>query len=304
MTANLKDLEQQVMVITGATSGIGLATTLLASERGAKLVLVARGESTLKAIVDQIEDDGGQALACVADVADERALRRAADMAVARFGRIDTWVNNAGVSVYGRIDQVGEGDARRVFDTNYWGVVNGSLAALPHLRAHGGALINLGSEVSDAAIPLQGVYVASKHAVKGFTDALRLEIEHVDRAPVSITLIQPTAVDTPFPLHARNYMAQEAKLPDPQIDPYQVAEAILEAATRGGRDYAVGAVAKMNIMMARLAPKLADRLAAHQADRQQEDRPAPDRRDALYGPGIGGYIYGSELKSVAEATRR
>src|SRR4029079_11582679 len=104
-------------------------------------------------------------------------------------------------------------DNRRLFDTNFWGVVYGSLAALPHLKTNGGALLNVGSEVSEAVVPLQGMYSASKHAVKGFTDALRVEIEEIDGAPVSITLIQPTAVDTPFPQHARNYMANEPKLP-------------------------------------------------------------------------------------------
>src|SRR4029078_6221271 len=116
---------------------------------------------------------------------------------------------------YGRLDVVEDQDSRRLFEINFWGVVNGSLVALPYLKRHGGALINVGSEVSEAAIPLQGMYAASKHAVKGFTDALRVEIEEVDKAPVSITLIQPTAVETAFPRHARNYLDKEPKLPDP-----------------------------------------------------------------------------------------
>src|ERR1700712_120281 len=155
--------------------------------------------------------------------------------AIEKFGRIDTWINDAGLSIYGRLDEVSEEDSRRLFDVNFWGVVNGSLTALPHLRAQGGALINVGSEVSDAVVPLQGMYSASKHAVKGFTDALRVEIEEIDEAPVSITLIQPPAVNTPYPEHAKNYMDKEPKLPSPMIDPRQVAEAILEAATEGGR---------------------------------------------------------------------
>ena len=178
--------------------------------------------------------------------------------AVDRFGRIDTWVNNAGVSIYGRLDEVTEEDSRRLFDTNFWGVVNGSLAALPHLKRQGGALINVGSEVSEAVVPLQGMYSASKHAVKGFTDALRVEIEDVDEAPVSITLIQPTAVDTPYPEHATNYMDKEPKLPTPMIDPEQVAEAILKAAVSGGRDVKVGAMAVMNTVLSKFLPSVAD----------------------------------------------
>jgi short-subunit dehydrogenase len=127
-----------------------------------------------------------------ADVADRDALEDVARLAVERFGRIDTWVNNAGVSIYGRLDEVSDEDNRRLFETNFWGTVYGSLVALPYLRRQGGALINVGSEVSDAVIPLQGMYSASKHAVKGFTDALRVEIEHVDEAPVEIVRMRAT----------------------------------------------------------------------------------------------------------------
>src|SRR6185295_1423525 len=123
-----------------------------------------------------------------------------------------------------------------------------------HLRQHGGALINIGSEVSEAVIPLQGMYSASKHAVKGFTDALRIEVQELDKAPVSITLIQPTAVDTPFPQHAKNYMDREPKLPTPQIEPEKVAEAILDAAAKPERDVRVGAMSVMNTIAAKVMP--------------------------------------------------
>lgn len=209
MAVSLKPLDQQVIVITGASSGIGLATAEAAAKQGAKLVLAARSAQTLSEIVQNINAAGGQAVHVVADVADRQQVERIAETAITRFGCIDTWINDAGVSIYGRLDEVSEKDNRRLFDTNFWGVVNGSLAALPYLRMQGGALINVGSEVSDAVVPLQGMYSASKHAVKGFTDALRVEIEEVDKAPVSITLIQPTAVNTPYPQHAKNYMRQE-----------------------------------------------------------------------------------------------
>src|SRR5437868_2096414 len=116
-----------------------------------------------------------------------------------------------------------------------------------------GALINVGSEVSEAYVPLLGMYTASKHAVKGFSDSLRVEIEDVDKASISITLIQPTAVDTPFPQHARNYQQQEPKLPEPTIEPAQVAEAILRAATTPTRDHRVGFMAKVKTTLATLA---------------------------------------------------
>jgi len=292
MQVDLKPLEQQVIVITGASSGIGLATAEAAAHRGARLVLVARSDDTLREICARIVADGGEAIHCVADVGDRDELAHAARAAIERFGRIDTWVNDAGVAIYGRLDQVSDEDNRRLFETNFWGVVYGSLIALPHLKAQGGALINVGSEVSDAVVPLQGMYSASKHAVKGFTDALRVEIEDVDEAPVSITLIQPTAVDTPYPQHAKNYMAEEPKLPTPMIDAREVADAILHAATQGGRDVKVGAMSKLNTTVARLAPGVGDKLSARQAKRQHYDQPPSHPDGILYRPGHSGRIDG------------
>lgn len=292
MNISLKPIEEQVIVITGASSGIGLATALAAARRGAKVVLAARSGETLDDVVRQIGELGGMAIAVVADVSDRAQVELIAQQAVAAFGRIDTWVNNAGVSIYGRLDQVSEHDSRRLFDVNFWGVVNGSLVALPHLRG-GGALINVGSEVSEAIIPLQGMYSASKHAVKGFTDALRVEIEDVDEAPVAITLIQPTAVDTPYPQHARNYMANEPKLPTPQIEPQEVAEAILSAATSHKRDVKVGTTAVLNTMTAKLMPNVFDKMSAKYVDRQQYAEPPRDPEGTLDKPGFSGQIKGS-----------
>lgn len=292
MAVDLKPLDQQVIVITGASSGIGLATALAAAEQGAKLVLAARAGQALDEICSRIKNDGGQAIYVVADVGKREQVEHIAEAAIQKFGRIDTWINDAGVSIYGRLDEVSDEDNRRLFDTNFWGVVYGSLAALPHLKRQGGALINVGSEVSDAVVPLQGMYSASKHAVKGFTDALRIEIEEIDEAPVSITLIQPTAVNTPYPTHARNYMEQEAKLPTPQIDPEKVADAILKAAVKPKRDVKVGATAHLNTMTAKLAPSLGDKMSAMQADRQQFERPPVNPEGALYQAGGTGHVHG------------
>lgn len=293
MSPSLKPLNEQVVVITGASSGIGLATTALAADRGATVVVVARSADTLERMVAGIRDDGGEAMAAPADVADRSQVNAVVDGVIGRYGRIDTWINNAGVSIYGRLDEVSDEDSRRLFETNFWGVVNGSLAALPHLRAGGGALINVGSEVSEAVIPLQGMYAASKHAVKGFTDALRVEVQELDEAPVSVTLVQPTATDTPFPQHARNYMDQEPKLPTPRIDPYEVAEAILETAVDGKRYRKVGMMARMNTAAAKTLPPLADRLAAGQADRQQYDEPPRDPAGTLHTAGGSGRTHGT-----------
>lgn len=291
--ARHKPIERQVIVITGASSGIGLATALTAAEKGATVVMLARSEQTLAEIAEEIRASGGHALALTVDVGDADAVAEAVDRIVAEFGRIDTWVNNAGVSIYGSLDEIGLEDARRLFDTNFWGVVHGSLAALPHLRRENGALINVGSEVSEAVVPLQGMYTASKHAVKGFTDALRVEVENVDRSGMSVVLIQPTAVNTPFPEHARNYMSREPKLPDPQIDPAQVAAAIIEAAQSGGRDIKVGSMARLNVMASRLMPRVADRLSARQVDKQQLDEAPIRPQGTLYEAGRAGRVHGS-----------
>lgn len=293
MSIKVKSIDNQVMVITGASSGIGMATAELAASRGAKVVLSGRSEHALNEITDRLKTKGYSAICVVADVADRQQVQRIADMALSQFGRIDTWVNNAGISIYGRLAEVSEEDSRRLFDTNFWGVVNGSLVALPHLRQNGGALINLGSEVSDAVVPLQGMYSASKHAVKGFIDALRVEIEEIDKAPVSITLIQPTAVDTPFPQHAKNYLEHEPKLPSPMIDPNQVAEAILESATSHTRAIKVGTMSKVNTFIAKNAPALGDKLSATMEEKQQHKSPPLRNRDgALFAPSEDPHIHG------------
>lgn len=291
MTLKLKPLHEQVVVITGASSGIGLATALSAARRGARLVVVARSASTLYQLAEQLTENGTDVLVVAADVGDRAQLQQVATLALQRFGRVDTWINNAGVSIYGRVDEVAQEDNERLFQTNFWGVVHGSFVALPHLRQHGGALINVGSEASEAAIPLQVMYTASKHAVKGFTDGLRLELE-ADGAPVSVTLIQPTAVDTPFPEHAGNYLAQAPKLPTPMIAPIRVSDAILEAATSPQRDVKVGAMASINTAMANLLPSLADAMARIQIGRQQRAEPALDRDGTLYRGGETGRVHG------------
>ena len=202
MKLKLKPMSKQVMVITRATSGIGLTTARMAVKQGATLVLAARNRAALDTLAQQLAADAVPVATVVADVGNTADVAPIAETAPARFGRIDTWVDNAGVAVFGRLEQIPQEDHRRLFDTNFWGVVNGSLEAVKTMKEHGGALTNLGSEVSDRAVPLQGMYSASKHAVKGFTDALRVELEH-DKVPVSVTLIKPARIDTLFAVHAK-----------------------------------------------------------------------------------------------------
>lgn len=274
MDAKLKRLSEQVLVITGASSGIGLVTARAAARRGAKLVVAARAEEALRRLVEEIISQGGEAVHVVADVGRQADVRRIAEAALERFGRIDTWVNNAGVSIYGRIMDTPFEDMRRLYETNFWGVVYGSVVAAEHLRQRGGALINVGSVLSDRAIPVQGIYSSSKHAVKGFTDALRMELEE-EGAPVSVTLIKPSTIDTPYTKHAKNLLEEkEPSLPPPVYAPEVVAEAILHCAETPERDVYVGGGSKALSVMEKYAPRLSDKLMeAVGFDAQQQDGP-------------------------------
>ena len=303
MTLKLKKLSDQVIVITGASSGIGLVTARLAAKRGARVVLNARNEEALRQVADEINAQGGQAIYVVGDVGKFDEVQRIADEAIRHFGGIDTWVNNAGVSIYGAVLDQSLDDQRRLFETNYWGVVHGSMVACAHLKSRGGALINVGSVLSDVAIPLQGTYCATKHAVKGYTDSLRLELEEAE-APISVTLIKPSAIDTPYTRHAKNLMPVEPQNPPPVYAPDLVAEAILHCAEHPERDLYVGGGGKMLAEAGHFVPRLTDKMMeVMMFDVQKSDRPKPPARpDSLYAPIEDGEERGGYPGHVAESS--
>lgn len=286
MPVKLRNINEQVMVITGATSGIGLTTARMAAEQGAKLVLVARSAEALDELAGELRRKGTQVAAVAADVGDPSEVERIGQAAMERFGRIDTWVNNAGISVFGRIEDVSLADQHKVFQTNFWGMVYGSLEAVKRMKTRGGgAIINIGSEVSDRAVPLQGIYSASKQAIKAYTDSLRMELEKED-APVSVTLIRPAAIDTMFAVHAKNYMEKEPALAPPVYAPEIVAQSILYAAQHPRRDIFVGGHAKAVSMGGYWMPRTLDRFMRATLFRQQQSEvpSSPGRRDALHEP--------------------
>jgi NAD(P)-dependent dehydrogenase (short-subunit alcohol dehydrogenase family) len=216
MAAGPKLLSDQVIVVTGALGAVGLCTARMAVQAGAKLVLVFRAGHGSGSIPLPGLAAGANVLHLQANVCSREELCVAADAAVRHFGCIDTWINNACMSIYGRFDEVGEDDSRRLFDVNFWSAVNGSLAALPHLSMSGGSLINVGSEVECTA-STQGMYLSSKQAVTAFTKSLRREVRRTHGKAVTISLIEPAAT-----------MGEGA------CDPVRVAQAILLAAETGG----------------------------------------------------------------------
>ena len=283
----LKPLSQQTIVLTGATSGIGLATARLASERGARLLLVARNEEALVTLCAELAAKGGRAEYAVADVADRSQVDAAATRAVELFGGFDTWINDAGAFIYGAIEDVSLDDQRRLFDVVYWGVVYGMLAASAHLKSSGGAIINVGSVLGEIAIPFQGPYCAAKFAVKGFTEAFRREV-NAAHSPISITLIKPAAINTAFMEHARNAIGSPGtRNPPPAYDPHLVARAILHGAEHRARDITIGGFGGESLVFAnRLAPRLMDWMFASfgRFSQTTKHKGDPAQRDNLYEP--------------------
>lgn len=239
-------LKRQTIVITGATSEIGLATARLAAGRGASVVIAARNGSELQKSANEMTARGWKVLPVVADVSKIEDLTRIRDEALTAFGKIDTWINNAGVSLYGYLMESDPVEERSLFEINFWGTRMGSSIAVEVMREKGGTLINMGSEASSAAQPLLGIYSASKHAVKGFTDALRVELK--DRSiPVEVCLVRPTVIESP-----------KASLPSPVYDPDVAAEAILKCAVTPQRDVYVGGPARLSAILDTFFPKVKD----------------------------------------------
>lgn len=287
MAVTLKPLSEQTIVITGASSGIGLATARRAAREGAKVVLVARNEDALREAVESIRLRGGKADFLAIDITAADAPERIGAKARSAFGGFDTWVNDAAVALYARLEDTGIDEQRRVFDVGYFATVAASLYAARELTARGGgAIVNLGSILSDRTVPVQGAYSAMKHAVQGFTEAFRMEMEAEGR-PLSVTLIKPAAIDTPYPEHARNRMDKPARVPPVVYDPELVAKAICFAAAHPKRDLTIGGTGMAMTKMSNLLPRSADRFMEmfFKEEAQTIDTPAtPGAKDNLFEP--------------------
>jgi short-subunit dehydrogenase len=285
-----RPIAEQVVVVTGASSGIGRATAIELGRRGARVVLAARGEESLGAAVREVEVAGGQALGVPTDVSDWAAMQRLAEAAVLRFGCIDTWVNNAAVALYATVDDSSVEEQRRVVDVNVMGVVHGVKAALPHLRAAGGGtLINVASVLGVAPAPYLAIYTATKHAVRGYSDALRIELEReadLGGPPIAVTVIQPSSINTPFFENARSRLGVLPRPIPPAYRPSLVAEAIAYCAEHPRRDVIVGEAGKVFEVAHRISPRLLDvaQRAGGLMFRAQESDERDDGRDNLFAP--------------------
>ena len=291
----LKPIEKQTIAITGGSSGIGLATAKMAAERGANVIIISRDEEGMRKICDEARADGQKMDYVVADVGEREQMREAAQTIIDRHGGFDTWYNCAGVGAYARLEEMSDEDHQRIFKTNYFGVVYGSLEALKHLKAKGGTIINQGSIASDMPIPILGAYAATKHAVKGFTDSLRQEMIE-EGAPVYLTLIKPAGIHTPFGDHARNYEDSASVVPPPVYAPEVVADAVLSAAESPIREVIIGGSGKGMTMMQRFMPNIADQLFSRAFPMMAFDKSKPRRKadGGLHKAGTSGDMYGDQ----------
>jgi len=279
-----RPLSDQVVVITGASSGIGRKTAIEFAKRGSSVVLAARNEIALQETSFQVTRHGGIPHVVVTDVSDWEQVQHLARETVDRFGRIDTWVNVASIAEYATIQQTTIDEFQRIMDVNFMGVVHGTKAALPWLREQGhGTIINVGSVLSEVYVPMLGAYTAAKHAVKGFTDTLRLELEH-ERSGIHVVLVLPSSINTPFFYHARSKIGTLPQPLPPAYKPDIAAKAIVHAAEHPQREIVIGGAVRLFITLEHLSRTLYDAMIYAVGFTAQKSGRPDDGRDNLYEP--------------------
>jgi len=292
----IKPVSEQVVVLVGASSGIGRAAALEFARRGASVVVAARTVSALDSLVEEITAQGGTALAVPTDVAEADQVRVLGERAESVFGRIDTWVNAAAVAVWGRITDISDAEFDRVMRVNFLGQVHGVHAAVPALRrAGGGVIIGIASVEAIRAVPMHAPYTASKWAVRALYDSLRMELAQ-DGIPIAVSTILPASIDTPFFEHSRSKLGAMPKPPPPLYAPELVAEAIVRAAERPTREVPVGGSAIGFYVGQRVSPALSDAvMSIRRLGRQQLRSDRPDNgRDNVDAPMEGlGQVHGN-----------
>ena len=283
----LKAVEEQVVALMGASSGIGRETALRFARRGAKVVLSARSEEGLDSLVEEIRAEGGEAIAVPADTSDFEQVKAVADRAVEEYGRLDTWVHLAAVGLFATFEQTTPEEFARVIDVNLMGQVYGAMAALPHLKREGrGVLIHISSVEAKRSFPFHSAYGASKHGIDGFLEALRVELKH-EGWPISVTQVMPGTINTPFFDKGRSKLGVKPVGVPPIYEPETVANIILYAAENPARDLVSGGAAQMMILNQRLSPRMLDAILATRAGFSPQKTAEPrseDDPDNLYTP--------------------
>ncbi|HEY9691475.1 MAG TPA: SDR family oxidoreductase [Oculatellaceae cyanobacterium] len=256
----LKPIQDQVVVVVGASSGIGRETALQFAKKQAKVVVSGRSEAKIASLVDEIRGFQGEVTAVIADVAEFDQVKAIADKAVEVYGRIDTWVHLPATAVFAMFEETKPEEFKRVIEVNLLGQVYGAMAALPYLKQQGrGALIHISSIEGIRSLPLQSSYGAAKHGIEGFLESLRVELLH-EKLPISVTSIKPSVINTPFWDNAMTRLGvQPAGIP-PYYDPRLVVDAILYTATNPTRDFFVGDSARVLDFLQKLSPSFVDAL--------------------------------------------
>ena len=279
----------KVVVVTGASAGIGRATARAFGRAGGHVALLARGRDGLDAARREIEADGARALIVPTDVADAEQVEAAADIVERELGPIDVWINNAMATIFSPVIDITPDEFKRATEVTYLGTVYGTLAALKRMRTRDrGTIVQVGSALAYRAIPLQAPYCAAKFAVRGFTDSLRSELMH-DRSRIRLTMVQLCAFNTPQFDWARSHIPTRPQPVPPIFQPEVAADAIVWAAAHPRREVWVGSPTIKTILGQRLAPALLDRLLARLGYTGQitEEPEKPGRPDNLYAPVAG-----------------
>ncbi len=282
---SLITLLDRVVVITGASSGVGRATAQAFALSGARVALLARNEKALAAAKKEIEEAGGEAFYFVVDVSDFKALQNTAEKIEKEVGPIEVWVNNAMVSIMAPFDKITAEEFKRVTDVTYLGYVWGTQIALKLMKAkNSGVVVQVGSALAYRSIPLQSAYCGAKHAIVGFTESVRCELIH-EKSKIEITMVELPAVNTPQFNFVRNKMGRKSKPVGTIFQPEVAGEAILWAALNPKKEYLLGMPTVESVLGNRIAPNLLDRYVTYKTYKEHlTEVPDSSRSDNLFSP--------------------
>jgi NAD(P)-dependent dehydrogenase (short-subunit alcohol dehydrogenase family) len=297
-------LSEQVIVVTGASSGIGRETVLQLAEQKATVVAAARNTEALDSLAAEVQRLGGTMTAVPTDVSQWEQVQALAQRAVDEHGRVDTWINCAAVSLYGRVADLEVAEIDRVLDVILRGEIYGMKAALSVMQPAGtGTIINVASALGVRSVPLQSAYCAAKHGVRGFAQSLRMELEH-EQMPIAVCTVLPSSVNTPLFTHARSRMGVKPQPVPPIYEPSVVAKTILALARHPRDEVVVGGGGKMLTLVERFAPRLADSLLVGPGKTwtKQRTQQPDDGVDNLFSPSTGPGEVTGEFSAKAKSS--